>query len=438
MKIKAKSTLWGLLIPLLCLVWSTATLAKPEPDACIALGALAYDNWTTTDGGGSGMPSGELEVDYLRCKSCHGWDRLGMNGGYVRRTRTAERPNAGLGDSDTTSRDIAPGLGDYYHIRDQYVLHAGTGRSFEDGSGSWVVLGDDPSATDKAAYAAGYTLGNQHPDFSTTGANAGDTVLTQDQVDCLVDFVNFGDADPKFYFSSIDTSRNPVQYSIHDGASTVAGRTFYEANCLACHGEPEDDFTGGNNGKPEGGMLAYLQGDGKYSEFVHKARWGIPDTSMTRAAIGTPDSQNMIDVMLYLQEFESSDFQLTSGISGSWYDRDRDGEGFMIDIAAEGVVAVSFYTYDTTGHQLWLIGAGQVDGNTFEIDFYITDGAVYGDEFNPLDVNRHPWGTGTFMFDGCLSGSASIVPNQDYSGEFDHLNVTLSRLTTPVSCTGGL
>jgi len=145
----------------------------------------------------------------------------------------------------------------------------------------------------------------------------------------------------------------------------------------------------------------------------------------------------MIDVMLYLQDFEPSDFQLTSGISGSWYDRDRDGEGFMIDIAAEGVVAVSFYTYDTTGNQLWLVGAGHVDGNTFEIAFYSTDGAVYGDAFDPLDVNRYLWGTGTFMFDGCLNGTASIVPNGDFSGEFDVLDVTLSRLTTPVSCTGG-
>ena len=88
MRNKAKSILWGLLIPLLCVGWSTATLAKPEPEACITLGALAYDNWTSTDGGGSGMPAGESEKDYLRCKSCHGWDRLGEFGGYVRRTRT--------------------------------------------------------------------------------------------------------------------------------------------------------------------------------------------------------------------------------------------------------------------------------------------------------------------------------------------------------------
>lgn len=429
MRNKASSIFWGLLIPLLCLGLSTATWAKPEPDACIELGALAYDNWTSTDGGGSGLPAGESEKDYLRCKSCHGWDRLGMKGGYVRRTRTAERPNAGLGDPDTTSRDIAPGLGDYYHIRDHEVLHTGVGRSFEDGSGSWVELSQDP-----VAHATGYTLGNQHPDFSTTGANAGDTVLTQDQVDCLVDFVNFGDADPKFYFSSIDTSRNPAQYTIHDGASAIAGRTFYETNCMACHGEPEDDFNGANNGKPEGGMLAYLQGDGKYSEFVHKARWGIPDTIMTRSTIGTPTSQDMIDVMLYLQEFTASDFVVTSGISGNWYDPQRDGEGFMIDVAKDDVVAVSFYTYDTLGEQMWIIGAGTVNGDVFEIDFEVTDGGIYGSAFDPLLVNHYQWGTGTFTFTSCYAGRAEITPNANYSGEFETQTIDLSRLTLPVSC----
>lgn len=30
-----------------------------------------------------------------------------------------------------------------------------------------------------------------------------------------------------------------------------------------------------------GGILAYLEDDGKFSEFAHKARWGIPNTTMT-------------------------------------------------------------------------------------------------------------------------------------------------------------
>ena len=429
MRNETRSILWGLLIPLLCLGWSTATWAKPEPEACIALGALVYDNWTTTDAGGSGMPAGESVVDYLRCKSCHGWDRLGLYGGYVRRTRTAERPNAGLGDSDTRQRNIAPGLGNFYHISTAGVLQTGTGRAYEDGSGSWVELSVDP-----VAHATGFTLGNQHPDFSTTGANAGDIVLTQDQLDCVVDFVNFGDADPHFYFLDIEQEHDPVLYTINAAANSAAGQVFYDDNCRACHGDPAVDFQGANNGKPEGGMLAYLRQDGKYSEFVHKARWGIPDTTMTRATIGTPTSQDMLDVMLYLQESNTSEFVVTSGISGTWYNAARSGEGFMIDVAAEGIVAVSFYTYDTVGEQMWIIGAGTVNGNVFVIDFEVADGGIYGSGFDPTTVTHYPWGTGTFTFSSCYAGEAEITPNANYSGVFETQTIDISRLTPPESC----
>lgn len=418
-----------LITTLLCFAWSAGCWAKDDASECVELGALAYNDWTSVDGGGSGMPTGEPYKDYVRCKSCHGWDRLGMKGGYVRRTRTAERPNAGYGDIDTTSRDIAPGMGDYYHIRASEILHAGVGRAFEDGSGSWVPLAVDPTA-----HTAGFTLGNQHPDFSATGVNAGDKLPTQEQIDCIALFVNFGDSDPKFYFFGIDTHADPVWYNIHPGANAPAGQVFYEQNCQACHGDPAVDFNGNNDGKPEGGMLAYLRQDGKFSEFVHKARWGIPDTVMTRPTIGTPSSQDMIDVMLYLQESITTDFVVTSDIGGTWFDPERSGEGFMVDVAKDGVVAVSYYTYDKQGRQMWIIGAGTVNGNVFNIDFEIADGGIYGVGFDPDMVNHYPWGTGVFTFSSCYSGKAEITPNENYSAEFEDLVIYLSRLTLPANC----
>jgi hypothetical protein len=419
---------------LVLLAWSTAGLAKPEAEACLELGALAWDDWTTVDGGGSGLPAGETARDYVRCKSCHGWDRLGENGGYVRRTRTAERPNAGLGDIDTRTRDIAPGLGQYYEVNAAEVLHEGIGRSFEEGSGSWVPLPSDPTPAQIAAYSAGYTLGNQHPDFSATGANAGDTVLTQDQLDCLVDFINYADADPKFYFEDIDTDRNPVAYTIHSGASATAGQTFYQQHCFNCHGDPATNYVGSNDGHPAGGIVAYLAADGKYSEFVHKARWGIPDTVMTRAMIGSPNSQNMIDLMLYLQQLTQAPFAITSGISGTWWNEDRDGEGFVIDVADGGVFVATFYTYDSQGNQFWLIGNDFVSGDSVELELYATDGAVYGPDFDPTMVSRYPWGTASFTFGSCWSAIVDLVPNQNYAGGFEAMSIALTRLTTPANC----
>jgi mono/diheme cytochrome c family protein len=424
-----KLNLLSLLTTLLCIAWSTSCWARDDASECVELGALAYNDWTSVDAGGSGAPVGEPYKDYVRCKSCHGWDRLGLNGGYVRRTRTAERPNAGYGDIDNTSRDIAPGMGDYYHIRAAEVLHEGIGRAYADGSGSWVPLAVDPTA-----HATGFTLGNQHPDFSLFGINAADKIPTMEQVNCIVEFVNYGDSDPKFYFFGIDEHANPVWYNIHPGANAPSGKVFYEQNCQDCHGDPSADFNGNNGGKPQGGMLAYLRQDGKYSEFVHKARWGIPDTIMTRAAIGTPNSQDMIDVMLYLQQSITSEFTVTSGISGTWFETNRSGEGFMIDVARDGVVAVSYYTYDKQGQQMWIIGAGTVAGNVLNIDFEITDGGTYGVGFDPLLVNHNPWGAGKFTFTSCYSGKAEITPNENYSAEFEDLVIYLSRLTLPASC----
>jgi len=429
-------------VPMLCLVAVTAQ-AKPEPEACIELGALAYDDWTSIDGGGGGLPAGESNVDYLRCKSCHGWDRLGEFGGYVRRTRTADRPNAGLGDLNDVSRYIAPGLGSFFHINVEQVLHEGTGRSFEDGSGSWVPLEPNPTPQNVAAHAEGFTLGNLHPDFSTTGANAGDIVLTQDQVDCLVDFINFGDADPKFYFQDVIQQENPVRYIINSGANATAGRTFYEENCLSCHGEPGEDHQGANDGKPAGGIAAYLQSDGKYSEFVHKARWGIPDTIMTRAAIGTPDSQDMIDVMLYLQEYvaDNSDFDIAGGISGTWYLADRDGEGFVLDVApredGRWEILATYYTYDGSGNQVWLIGNAYAEGNHASVPVVMTEGGVFGSLFDPMTVDRVAWGTLEFTFTSCWAGHVQVTPNSEMLNAglgFEAIDFDITRLTPPDGC----
>ena len=424
-----KSIVRLLLIPILCLGWSEVVSAKTEPTACVELGALVWNDWTSTDAGGSGMPAGETVGDYVRCKSCHGWDRLGMNGGYVRQIRTADQPNAGLGDSNTVSRDIAPGMGDYYHIYMHEVLHAGIGRAFEDGSGSWVELGENPTPAELAAHAAGFTLGNLHPDFSTTGANAGDVVLTQEQLECVVDFVNFGDSDPKFYFMNINTDKNPAEYIINEGASYVAGQIFYEETCQACHGEPSVDHQGVNNGKPEGGMLDFLRGDGNYSEFVHKARWGIPDTIMTRTMLGEPDSQDMIDVMLYLQELNNAnpEFIINAGLNDSWYYPETDGQGFFITVFPDmEMILLSWFTYDTErppddvtanlgepGHR-WFNALGTYSGNEAVLDITIASGGIFDTQTDITEVND---GTITLTFSDCENGIVEYdIPSIDQSG----------------------
>jgi cytochrome c553 len=403
---------------LLALMMPAMAAAQTEPSDCVELGALAFDNWTKTEAGGSGLPAGESSADYLRCKACHGWDRMGTEGGYVRRSRTASRPNAGAGDGDVTPRAIATGT-----VTADQIAHGGIGRSYADGSGSWVPLEQMHHSQNKSEHAAGYTLGNQHPDFSAGGPNGSDVVPTAEQLNCLAEFLNFEDADPSVYFSAIYPLQNPVLYSIVPTADAVAGEAFFET-CEGCHGAPAEF------------VLGYLEEDGKFSELAHKARWGIPNAEMTRDALGDPSSADIANLLLYLQQLGGTGFAMNAGLDGNWYGGpDRNYEGFQLEVADFGsglVLVATFYTYDTEGNQVWLLGVGPVDGNSADVTVYIYDGPSWGAGFNPADANEVEWGNGSFVAHSCGSVSMSLTPNaESLAAGFTDLEYDLIRVTTP-------
>ena len=428
---RAHNFAFSIAVIIIPLLFSGMTFAQDPPSAAVEQGAFAYSNWTKTDAGGSGaLPTGVDSQDYIRCKACHGWDHKATDGGYARRSRKDSRPNAGAGDGDTTSRIIVTGT-----VTADMITHTGTGRAYTDGMASWVALDDSHSAANKAAHTSGYTLGNQHPDLSVDG-------LTPTQIDNLVAFLNFADGDSSVYFSNINPSQNPVLYTIVDTADAAAGDTYYNSNCEVCHGDPATDHDGINDGHPDGGILAYLAQDGKFSEFAHKARWGIPNTIMDRSTIGSPTSQNVADVMLYLQELGGTGFAINSGLSGNWWGgATRSGEGFLIDVALNGngdtIIVVSFYTYDSMGNQVWLIGSGPINGNTAVINLVMPSGAMWGSAFNPDDNVETPWGTGTFTFTSCGAGNIALVPNMDMQNNFfTDLTYAINRniLVPDVTC----
>jgi hypothetical protein len=323
---------------------------------------------------------------------------MGTEGGYVRRSRNDGRPNAGADDGDTSSRVISPIMGGHDPITADMITHGGTGRSYADGSGSWTALIDPRSATNTGAYAGGYTLGNQHPDLSMDGANTGDIVLTQEQIDCVVEFLNFSSADPSAYFADINPGQNPVLYTIVDTADAAAGETFYDDNCFGCHGDPATDHQGGNGGHPD-----------------------------------------VANVMLYLQELGGTGFAMTPGMTGTWWNGpERAGEGFPVEVGfqADGtmILWVTFFTYNNMGNQTWLTAQGTVTGTTIDVDVFMPKGPMWGMDFDPADVEPTPWGSGTFTFSSCSSGHMSLEPNDDMMGMmgFTDLDYDLMRFDEAV------
>ncbi|NIP17234.1 MAG: hypothetical protein GWM87_03050, partial [Xanthomonadales bacterium] len=71
---------------------------------------------------------------------------------------------------------------------------------------------------------------------------------------------------------------------------------------------------------------------------------------------GGTDSTINVDVT---DEILAEPFVLEPGIASAWFDPDHDGEGFIIEMLADGVVVLFWFTYDGEGNQDWYIAVGQ-------------------------------------------------------------------------------
>jgi len=115
-----------------------------------------------------------------------------------------------------------------------------------------------------------------------------------------------------------------------------------------------------------------------------------------------------------------------AGQSGTWFDPARDGEGFSMHWLSRDEALVTWYTYDDQGNQRWMVGNGLfVDGRIEFSMIHTTQGARFGTEFDPDDVELIEWGS-LSMDLACLEGNAefaSVLP------AFGSGSMDLSRLT---------
>ena len=117
---------------------------------------------------------------------------------------------------------------------------------------------------------------------------------------------------------------------------------------------------------------------------------------------------------------------MTPAISGAWHDPSHDGEGWLLEILADGQALVTWFGYDPAGKPAWFYNAGTVEGNTVTFNLLMPSGADFGPTFDPLELSYPAWGTATFTFDDCNSGSMTYDSTlEGYgSGSFQ-----LTRLT---------
>ena len=142
------------------------------------------------------------------------------------------------------------------------------------------------------------------------------------------------------------------------------------------------------------------------------------------------------------------DFGLDGGLTGTWWNAARAGEGFVLQFGYVPTTTTltlfaSFYTYDNMGNQVWLVAlptAGSVPDSGADVDVtvYRVTGPMWGDDFDPADRNTVEWGTGTFSFPTCTSGNVSLTPGTEAQGQgFTDLTYALTRedfLGTATAC----
>jgi hypothetical protein len=102
------------------------------------------------------------------------------------------------------------------------------------------------------------------------------------------------------------------------------------------------------------------------------------------------------------------------GIRGTWWNPHRSGEGYMFDFLAFGAARylfVTFYTYDSSGNQAYLVGQSQDLTNPLVIDVGTTEDGVFGPDYDPGNQKLLPWGTLRVDFHNCMESNITLTPD---------------------------
>lgn len=130
---------------------------------------------------------------------------------------------------------------------------------------------------------------------------------------------------------------------------------------------------------------------------------------------------------------------ITKGFTGLWQQPDHESQGFDFQVINQngGVTqaVVYWYTYDTVGNPMWLLGIGDVVDDRVTMDLLTITGVTNLQENDPATSNEVILATASFTFDDCESGTVDIVPTPTTSSS----NSTNSSNTpNSISGTGGI
>ncbi|KAA9130432.1 hypothetical protein F3N42_12035 [Marinihelvus fidelis] len=115
---------------------------------------------------------------------------------------------------------------------------------------------------------------------------------------------------------------------------------------------------------------------------------------------------------------------VSSGHSAQWYNRERSGEGLVLEVLSDELALVYWFTYDESGNQRWLQDVGNIDGDRIVFpELKVTAGGRFGPGFDPEQVERIVVGEAVLSFSDCNTAEWS------YSAFGEAETIPMTRLT---------
>ena len=99
-------------------------------------------------------------------------------------------------------------------------------------------------------------------------------------------------------------------------------------------------------------------------------------------------------------------FVVEAGTSSAWYDPERDGEGFVLEVLENDRAVMYWFTYNDEGGQDWYIAVGEIIGNRVLFPEVLQIfGGVFGPDYDPDLVTETVVGSASFIWSDCDHGA---------------------------------
>ncbi len=124
---------------------------------------------------------------------------------------------------------------------------------------------------------------------------------------------------------------------------------------------------------------------------------------------------------------------LRGGSSGAWFDPSHDGEGWLVETFSDSLALIYWFTYTATGEQAWWGGVGEIrDGSIFVNQGVRAVGGLFGENYDPAQVQLSVWGQFAMTFTGCNTAILAAAGDPAFdpaTGGFVSFNA-VERITT--------